>query len=85
MIWGNKNRDGRYLIVAADDLGRSSSVNMAVAASYDRGIVTASSIMTGGEAFEEARKRLSSLGLELVGYRELTKERTALDSVWEGI
>ncbi len=33
----------------------------------------------------DVRNRLFSLGLELVGYRELTKERTALDSAWEGI
>jgi hopanoid biosynthesis associated protein HpnK len=65
MIRSNKNRDVRYLIVAADDFGRSSSVNTAVAESHDRGILTASSIMAGGEAFEEAvqlalkRSRLS--------------------------
>ena len=33
----------------------------------------------------EVRNGLPSLGLELVGYRELTGERTALDSAWEGI
>jgi hypothetical protein len=33
----------------------------------------------------DVRKGLSSSGLELVGYRELTKERTVLDSAWEGI
>ena len=33
----------------------------------------------------DVRKRLPSSGLELVGYRELTKERTDLDSAWEGI
>lgn len=27
----------------------------------------------------------SNKNQELVGYRELTKERTALDSAWEGI
>jgi predicted glycoside hydrolase/deacetylase ChbG (UPF0249 family) len=45
----NKNQDRQYLIVAADDFGRSSSVNMAVAVAHDRGIVTASSTMAGGE------------------------------------
>jgi hopanoid biosynthesis associated protein HpnK len=61
-----KNRERRYLIIAADDFGRSSSVNMAIAEGHDRGIVTASSIMAGGEAFEEAvqialkRSRLSA-------------------------
>jgi hopanoid biosynthesis associated protein HpnK len=66
MTQSHKNQERRYLIVAADDFGRSSSVNMAVAEAHDRGIVTASGIMAGGEAFEEAiqialkRSRLSA-------------------------
>ena len=44
----------RYLVVAADDLGCSSSINKAVALACERGVVTAASIMAGGEAFEEA-------------------------------
>lgn len=46
--------DRRYLVIAADDLGRSSSVNQAIAEAHDRGILTAASLMAGGEAFEEA-------------------------------
>lgn len=70
MIQSNKNRDRRYLIIAADDFGRSSSVNMAVAEAHDRGIVTASSIMAGGEVFEEAvqialRRNRLSVGLHV--------------------
>lgn len=38
----------------ADDLGRSRAVNHAVARAHDEGILTAASIMAGGEAFEEA-------------------------------
>ncbi len=44
----------KFLVVVADDLGRSSSVNRAIAEAHDRGIVTSASIMAGGEAFEEA-------------------------------
>jgi predicted glycoside hydrolase/deacetylase ChbG (UPF0249 family) len=59
------NLRGRHLVVAADDLGKSSSVNIAIAEAHDSGIVTAASIMPGGVAFDEAvqiilnRRRLS--------------------------
>jgi len=55
----------RYLVIVADDLGCSSSVNQAVAEAHDKGILTSASLMAGGEAFEEAvlmaraRERLS--------------------------
>jgi hopanoid biosynthesis associated protein HpnK len=53
-----KHDDGkkkmRYLITVADDFGISPSVNRAVADACDRGILTAASIMAGGDAFEEA-------------------------------
>jgi len=44
----------RYAVIVADDFGSSSSVNEAVAQAHDRGVVSAVSIMSGGEAFEEA-------------------------------
>jgi hopanoid biosynthesis associated protein HpnK len=44
----------RYLVVVADDLGRSASVNKAVAMACDAGFLTAASLMAGGDAFEEA-------------------------------
>ncbi|HXX82326.1 MAG TPA: ChbG/HpnK family deacetylase [Thermodesulfovibrionales bacterium] len=44
----------KYLVVVADDLGRSSGINRAVAEAHDKGIVTCASIMVGGEAFQEA-------------------------------
>jgi hopanoid biosynthesis associated protein HpnK len=44
----------RYLVTVADDFGISPSVNRAVADACDRGILTAASIMAGGEAFDEA-------------------------------
>ncbi len=43
-----------YIVVVADDFGRASSVNQAVAGGYGWSIVTAASIMAGGEAFQEA-------------------------------
>ncbi|HAM51951.1 MAG TPA: hypothetical protein DCP92_15160 [Nitrospiraceae bacterium] len=46
--------DGGLLVTVADDFGRSSSVNRAIAEAYDKGIVTAASLMAGGEAFHEA-------------------------------
>jgi hopanoid biosynthesis associated protein HpnK len=60
-----KKRDILYQVIVADDLGRSSSVNAAIAEAHDRGIVTATSLMAKGDAFEEAvqmaaqRSRLS--------------------------
>lgn len=44
----------KYAVFVADDFGRSSSVNLAVAEAHDRGILSAASIMAGGKAFEEA-------------------------------
>lgn len=44
----------RYLIVNADDLGLSSSVNRAILAAHERGIVTSTSLMANGPAFLEA-------------------------------
>jgi hopanoid biosynthesis associated protein HpnK len=46
--------EARYLVVVADDLGRSSFVNRAVVRAYDRGFLTAASLMANGDAFEEA-------------------------------
>ncbi|MGH9868472.1 MAG: carbohydrate deacetylase [Candidatus Polarisedimenticolia bacterium] len=46
--------DPIQLVVVADDLGRAASVNQAVSAGLQEGIVTAASLMAGGEAFEEA-------------------------------
>ncbi len=42
------------LVVVADDFGRSSGVNRAIAAAHHDGIVTGASLMAGGGAFEEA-------------------------------
>ena len=42
------------LVVVADDFGRTSGVNRAIISALTQGIVTAASLMAGGEAFEEA-------------------------------
>ena len=48
-------RDGATrLVVVADDFGRTSGVNRATVSALKDGIVTAASLMAGGEAFEEA-------------------------------
>jgi hopanoid biosynthesis associated protein HpnK len=46
--------DKRYLVVTADDFGRSHSVNRAVAAACGHGVLTSASIVAGGDAFDEA-------------------------------
>ena len=45
---------GARLIVHADDFGLSEAVNRAVIAAHENGIVTAASLMAGGDAFEHA-------------------------------
>lgn len=58
-------RDRRVLVVVADDFGRSGAVDQAVAEAYDKGILTAASLMAGGASFDDAveiaeeRKNLS--------------------------
>lgn len=44
----------RYLVVVADDFGLSTSINEAVALACENGVLTAASIVAGGDAFEEA-------------------------------
>ncbi len=46
--------DKRYLVVTADDFGRSGSLNQAVLAACGLGVLTSASIMAGGDAFDEA-------------------------------
>ena len=56
------NSNFKYVIFAADDLGSSSSVNRAVIEAHDRGIVTAASMMAGGDAFQEAAQGVLERG-----------------------
>ncbi len=44
----------RCLVTVADDFGKTQAINCAVAEASDDGILTAASLMAGGEAFEDA-------------------------------
>ena len=46
----------RRLIVNADDFGLTSGVNQAIAEGHSRGIITSSTLMANGRAFENAAK-----------------------------
>ena len=56
----------RFLIINADDFGRNDAVNAAVAAGFRGGIVTSTSIVATGPAFDQAvtlAKELPGLGV----------------------
>ena len=58
----------RYLIVTADDFGAALAVNEAVEIAHTQGILTAASLMVGGEAADDAverARRLPGLGVGL--------------------
>jgi len=70
------------LIVHADDFGLSEPVNRAVLAAHENGIVTSTSIMAGGAAFEHAAalaRRCPSLDIGV--HLTLTEQRPVADSV----
>ena len=58
-------QDRKFIVIVADDFGRSESVNKAVAEAHDKGILTSASLMAGGASFDDAvgiareRKNLS--------------------------
>lgn len=63
-------RNRRFLVIVADDFGRSDAVNKAVAEAHDKGILTSASLMAGEDSFDDAvgiaRKRKSlSVGLHV--------------------
>src|SRR5208282_4128335 len=66
MISGMSSQSKGCVVIVADDMGKSASVNRAIAEAHDEGILTAASIMAGGEAFDDAvqtalaRSRLST-------------------------
>lgn len=73
----NVDESNRRLIVNADDFGLHGSVNQAVLAGHDHGIITSTSVMTGGQAFVQAvalakTRPLLSTGVHLT----LVSERT---------
>ena len=51
----------RFLIVNADDFGRSEAVNLGVAEGFRRGIITSTSLVAAGPAFESAVSLASEL------------------------
>ncbi len=77
---GNARLYERLLVVVADDLGRSLSVNAAIAEARSRGILTSASIMAGGEAFEEAVEIALDLGLCVGVHVTLCDGRSVLSS-----
>jgi chitin disaccharide deacetylase len=69
-------RTKRWLIVHADDLGISESVNSAIALAHEHGILTSASIMAVGEAFEDALRIYRSLpSLDIGVHLTLVEER----------
>ncbi len=57
---------GRFLIVNADDFGRSEAVNLGVSEGFRNGIVTSASLVAAGPAFDQAvalAKELPGLGV----------------------
>ncbi len=57
----------RYLIVNADDFGLTKSINEGIVKAYTQGIVTSSSLMPTGEAFEDALERINNFKLGSIG------------------
>jgi chitin disaccharide deacetylase len=56
----------RFLIVNADDFGRSESINQGIAQAFQRGILTSASIVATGDAFNSAvalSRELNGLGV----------------------
>lgn len=61
-------KDGRRLVVNADDFGNSESINTAVIEAHERGILTTASLMVNGSAFAQAvhlAKKNAQLGVGL--------------------
>ncbi len=49
-----KKKSSRRVIINADDFGFSSGVNRAIIEAHERGVLTSTSLMVTGEAFDEA-------------------------------
>ena len=61
-----KSASSRFLVINADDFGRNDAVNAAVVESFRRGIVTSTSIVATGPAFDQAvalKRELPELGV----------------------
>jgi len=68
----------RYLIVTADDLGLTKSINEGIAKACSEGVVTAVSVIPTGEAFEDAIKVMSCLPVKDIGAHLALTETTPL-------
>jgi len=73
---------GARLIVNADDFGLSEAVNRAVIHAHENGIVTSTSIMAGGAAFEHAADlAVRCPTLDVGVHLTLTEQRPVAESV----
>ena len=71
----------KYLIVTADDLGLTKSINEGIVKACKEGVVTAVSVIPTGEAFEDAVSVIKDLNLEEIGaHLALTETKPLLDS-----
>ena len=73
----------RFLIVNADDFGRSESVNAGVAEAYRRGILTSASIVATGAAFESAVALVPQLEGLGIGIHLVLNEHPPVLPPWE--
>lgn len=71
----------KHLIVTADDLGLAKSINEGIAKAYSEGIITSISVISAGEAFEDAVRVIKELGLKEIGaHLSLTETRPLLST-----
>ncbi len=71
----------KYLIVTADDLGLTKSVNEGIAKACREGIVSSVSVIPTGEAFGDAIRIVKDLGLKEIGaHLSLTETKPVLNS-----
>ncbi|MFH1190307.1 MAG: ChbG/HpnK family deacetylase [Candidatus Omnitrophota bacterium] len=68
----------KRLIVAADDLGLTKSVNEGIARSYEEGIVTSLNLLPSGEAFSGALSLAGEIGLDEAGAHLALTETSAV-------
>lgn len=60
-------KNKKYLIINADDFGMSSEFNQAICCLMTQGIVSSTSLMANGKAYEEAIQDIRKLGLKNIG------------------
>ncbi|MDP2928936.1 MAG: ChbG/HpnK family deacetylase [Candidatus Omnitrophota bacterium] len=71
----------KYLIVTADDLGLTKSINEGISRACRDGIVKSVSVIPTGEAFEDALKTIKDLSLKEIGaHLSLTETKPILKS-----